>query len=115
MNNKSKIESSDTKTALTAKSKANTDFITPSKKNLQSQPMPDQQFKEKIKNAQHSVLMREREPDSDQQNYQYRHDLWPPWSSRPPVELGEHVRSVFLDLCDGKTMTELQVGLHFHI
>ena len=117
-NNKSKIGSSDTKATFTAKSKANTEFVTPSKEILQFQPKPDQQFKGNTKIAQesqHSVIMREREPDSDQQNYQYRHDLWPPWSSRPPVELGEHVRSVFLDLCDGKTMTELQVGLHFHI
>ena len=36
-------------------------------------------------------------------------DLWPVWSSRPPVELGDYVRSVFLDLCDGRTLTELQV------
>ena len=49
------------------------------------------------------------ESETDQEIYQLRDDLWPPWSSRPPVELGEHVRSVFLDLCDGRTATELQV------
>ena len=33
---------------------------------------------------------------------------WPGWSVSPPVCVGDYVRSVFLDLCDGKTAAELQ-------
>ena len=33
---------------------------------------------------------------------------WPSWSSQP-VSLGEHVRSVFLDLCSGVSVSQLQV------
>ena len=34
---------------------------------------------------------------------------WPGWTSRPPDNLGGYVRSVFLDLCDGRPASELQV------
>ena len=115
MKNKSKTETetSDTKASFAIKPKVRADCVTPSKAISQSQ-----QFYENSKNtqeSQHSGSVIVREPDSDQHIYQHRHDLWPPWSSRPPVELGEHVRSVFLDLCDGRTMTELQVWTHSHI
>ena len=34
---------------------------------------------------------------------------WPRWSSRAPGNLGEFVRSVFLDLCDNRRVSELQL------
>ena len=45
----------------------------------------------------------EREPLSD----------WPSWSSEPRT-LGDHVRSVFLDLCSGQTVGELQQTFPHH-
>ena len=38
---------------------------------------------------------------------------WPSWSSEP-VSLGDHVRSVFLDLCSGLTVGELQQTYPHH-
>ena len=38
---------------------------------------------------------------------------WPCWSSQP-VTLGEHVRSVFLDLCTGVTASQLQQTYPHH-
>ena len=34
--------------------------------------------------------------------------IWPQWNSNPPATLGDHVRSVFMDLCDGRTAGQLQ-------
>ena len=45
----------------------------------------------------------ERETESD----------WPCWSSQP-VTLGDHVRSVYLDLCSGRTAGELQQTYPHH-
>ena len=45
----------------------------------------------------------EREPLSD----------WPSWSSEPST-LGDHVRSVFLDLCSGLTVGELRQTYPHH-
>ena len=45
----------------------------------------------------------EREPEAD----------WPSWSSQP-LTLGDHVRSVFLDLCSGLTPGELQQTYPHH-
>ena len=39
---------------------------------------------------------------------------WPCWSSEPAVTLGDHVRSVFLDLCSGLTPGELQQTYPHH-
>ena len=33
---------------------------------------------------------------------------WPEWSSSPPTTLGNHVRNIFLDLCDGRRVDQLQ-------
>ena len=91
--------------------KVQTNFlVTPLKASSQSQPKLDQSFVENSQNTQeqhHNANVGDSEVD--QEIYQIRNDLWPPWSSRTPVELGEWVRSVFLDLCDGRTATELQV------
>ena len=38
---------------------------------------------------------------------------WPSWSSSP-MSLGDHVRSVFLDLCSGLTVGELQQTYPHH-
>ena len=53
--------------------------------------------------VQAEAVPAQREPQSD----------WPSWSSEP-VSLGDHVRSVFLDLCSGLTVGELQQTYPHH-
>ena len=95
--------------------KVQTKLVTHLQTSSQSQPKTDQPFVEHSQNTQsqekhHNINAGNSE--IDQEIYHIRYDLWPPWSSRTPVELGEYVRSVFLDLCDGRTATELQVRAH---
>ena len=33
---------------------------------------------------------------------------WPRWSSNAPSTLGDYVRHIFLDLCDGRSLVQLQ-------
>ena len=106
---KGKFEDSPFETKTMPKVQTNLVY-TPLKASSQSQPKLDQPFVENSQNTQeqhHNANVGDSEVD--QEIYQIRNDLWPPWSSRTPVELGEWVRSVFLDLCDGRTATELQV------
>ena len=49
-------------------------------------------------------------PSSDEDQDDKRMKIWPSWSSRPPETLGDFVRSVFLDLCDKRSVSELQVN-----
>ena len=104
---KFEVTACETKTMPTVE----TNLVTPIKASSQYQQKFDKPLVENSQNAheQHHNANSE----VDQEIYQIRNDLWPPWSSRTPVELGEYVRSVFLDLCDGRTATELQVRPHF--
>ena len=102
-----KFKTLDTNTFL-QNPKVQTDLVNPTKDSSHSLPkiaQPVVETSKITKEQQHNDWMSQDYQDI----YQLRDDLWPPWSSRPPVELGEHVRNVFLDLCDGRTATELQV------
>lgn len=109
--NNAKFKTLDTNTFL-QNPKVQTDLVNPTKEcsqPLQKTVEPEGESTKNTQEQQHNDW----DSESDQEIYQLRDDLWPPWSSRPPVELGEHVRSVFLDLCDGRTATELQVWAIF--
>ena len=66
----------------------------------------------KIKHQSNGREMYKEVKVSTENNEEQVHDnitSWPAWSSKAPESLGEFVRSVFLDLCDGLSVSELQL------